>query len=936
MQAWHSLTVAQTEEKLNTSAQNGLSRKQAEDKIESDIRDGKKNRAPLYLKKPRRLLYYIFSPFASITYILYLAVAIFAFFKGEVFFGAWAIILLLSQGILLGVLNLRSVRAKQKTDLYSNPTVKVLRSGALKHTDSRNIAEGDVIIFSAGDIITCDARIIEACELVVDEFVFDTSDGKLIRRRVAKKPEKIYGSDTSVPMSDAQNIVLAGSVVISGSGRAIVVASAEDTLLSEHLNDGEMSGDTPRPLGISRLMSVVGKVSIFASLFILTVAVLGMFTLQQFDFYAIFLMAISSLLYISPTLVDVCGKFIFKSSADKLCKGTVIKKNKAFDMLTVVSDVLLLGRAGITDGELHPSSLFVSGRKLDNHIIETKPDRTHRLCEYIYTYLKVAQNGSIPQIDPYKKSLDSFITQMGYDKEGADLRLGSLYYLEDEDSMGAACAQSSGANIRIILALDEGVLCTCRYMSVGDMTVEIDENLRNRILGYIDECADAGEKLVFVLSEEIGESYRKGRNTVLEGIIAFEEHTVDRLGETLEQYREMGISVTALMADESAENIKYLAQSGLISSAADTKIAFGSHFRQNNIDITTGFGKYRAYLGFDMSEYSALIGFMRAEGRVVVSYGVEDRFNSLMTLTDTSVTCNNIEYDSEKYKDSFFESFSDEGEETSHISSQRSRVAADMLVERSGQSSGLERILNASDIASSAYINLSYYIKYLVLQMALVTTLVLLSALSGFVLINPLQISALYFAACILGLYCFANNLPKREILRQSKRGFIALPEALIKSSLPHVLARGISVILFFATALILTLCGVISKEGIAFSGFASVFVIGIIDMLSTGREYSENNSKKAKLKLLVLISAGIVALILASSAGLYIVDIITKGEYKGMLSLPNNIIGELYGGIFDVWSLILIPIFIVICLVIDFICDRISLRLNAKMRISK
>ena len=936
MEAWHSLTVGQTEEKLNTSARNGLSRKQAEDRIERDERDGKKNRAPLYLKKTRNPLYYIFSPFASITYILYLAIAMFAFLKGNVFFGAWAIILLFAQGILLGVLNLRSVKAKRKADLYSNPTVKVLRSGVLKHTDSRNIAEGDVIAFSAGDVITCDARLVDSLDLVVDEFMLDVSDGKLIRRRVSKNFQKLYGEDTVVPMSDAQNIVLAGSVVISGSGSAIAVSVAEDSLLSKHLCNGEMSGDTERPHGISRLMSVASRICAISSVFILAAVVLGMFTLRKLDFYAVFLMALSSLLYISPTLVDICSKYIFKSSADKLSKGTVIKKNKAFDILTGFSDVLLLGRAGITDGELHPSSLFLSGRRLDTQIIETKPDRTHRLCEYIYTYLKVAESRNIPQIDSYKQSLYQFVEHMGYDKEGADLRLGSLYYLEDEDSIGAACAQTSGANIRITLAFDEGVLCTCRYISVGDMTVEIDENLKERILGYIDECADAGEKLVFVLSEEIDESYHKGRNTVLEGIVAFEEHIVDHLGETLEQYREMGISVTALMADESAENIKYLVQAGLISSGSDTKIAFASHFRQNNKEITAGFGKYRAYIGFDISEYSALISFMRAEGRVVLSYGVEDRFNSLMTLTDVSVTCNNIEYDSEKYKDSFFESFSDEGAETSRISSQRSRIFADLLVERSGQRSGLERILNAYDIASSSYINLSYYLKYLALQTATLTALLFLSALSGIVLINSLQISALYLAICIIGLYCFANNEPKREILRQSKRGFVALPEALLKSGIPHILARYVSVILFFIAALILILCGVINKEGIAFSGFAAVFVVSIIDMLSACGEYSEKNTKKTKLKLLVLISAGVVALILASSAGLYVVDTVTKGEYRYMLSLPNNIIGELYGGIFDVWSLILIPAFILMCLVLDFICDRLSLRLKAKMKITK
>ncbi len=936
MEAWHSLTVNETETKLNTSAENGLSRKQAEDRIEQDARDGKKNRAPLYLKKPQKPLGYIFYPFASITYILYLSIAVFAFFKNEVYFGAWAIILLVAQGVFLGILNLCSIKSKQKTDLYSNPTVKVIRSGIVKYTDSRNIANGDVIVFSTGDIITCDARLVDSFDLVVDEFIFDTSDGKLIRRRIAKNSQKIYANDSSIPMSDAQNTVLAGSVVISGSGKAIATAVGEDTLLAHHLNNGEMTGDSQRPLGILRIMSVLGKISIFASIFILALTLLGMFTLQRFDFFTVFLMAISSLLYISPTLADVCSKYIFKSSVDKLSEGTVIKKNKAFDILTGFSDILLLGRAGLTDGELHVSSLFVSGRKLDTQTIETKPDRTHRLCDYIYTYLKVAESRSIPQIEAYKRSLEAFISQMGYDTEAADLRLKSLYYLENEDSIGTACAESSGSNIRITLSLDETALKSCRYLSVGDMTVEVDENIRNRILGYIDECSESGEKLIFVLSEEVGAAYYKGRNTVLEGIIALEEHIVEHLGETLEQYREMGISLTAFMADESAENIKYLVGAGIVSSPNDTRIAFASHFRQNEMDIISEFGKYRAYLGFDMSEYSELIVHMHSQGKVILSYGVEDKFNSLMTFTDTAVTCNSIEYDSEKYKDSFFESFPNSGGEMSHISSQRSRVAADVLVERSKKSGGLEGILHASDIASSAYINLSYYFKYLAMQTATLTTLVLLSALSGIILINPLQISALYLMACVLGLYCFAHNNPKREILRQTKRGFIALPEALIKSSLPHIFARSMGVVLFFIIALVLVLCGIVSKEGIALVVFVSAFVVCIYDMLNAEKEYSTSNSKKSKLNLLIIISAVAVVIMIALSAGLYIINIITKGEYRDLLELPNKIVGEFCGGIFDVWSLILIPIFVGACFALDIICDRFALRLKAKLKISK
>lgn len=933
MERWHSFSIEQIEEKLNTSASLGLSRAEAEARIDTEIRDGKKNRLPLYCKKRGNILSLIFSPFASITYVLYLTVALFAFFKGETYFGAWAIALLICQGVLLGILNLRSTRAKERADLYSNPTVKLLRSGVVKYTDSRNIAVGDVILLSAGDVIPSDARLIEDDALTVDEFLYDESNKKLLRRRTVKNSQKVYGSDTAVTLRDAQNIILAGSVIVSGSGRAIAVSVAEDVLLAAHLHNGEMAGDIKRPLGISKLLSWVHKICIFAAALLLTVTVIGMFTLRSQSFYTIFLLAISSMLYISAALVDIWSKAFFYIAADKLPEGVVIKYNKVFDILTGFSDILLLGRAGLTDGELHISSLFLAGRRLDTSMIEAKPDRTHRLCEYIYTYLKVIKNRENSQVREYASALDSFMTQVGYDREGADLRISSLYYIEEADS---AFAQTSGTNVRLSVTPNEKIILNCKHLRVGDMSVPIDVNLRDRIIHYIDECESAGDKLVFVVSEEVDGTHSKGENAILEGIISLEEHITEGLNEVLEKYKEMGVNLTVFMADESAESIKYLIQSGIISSETDNKIAFASSFTHHGYDITHNFGKYRAYLGFDMSEYCALVGHMRKEGRVVAAYGVEDVFNSVATLADTSATCNNIEYDSREYSESYFESYPDMGGETSSLATQRGRLSSGLLVKRTENGGGLSGIINAADISSSAYINLSYFLKYFSIQGAGLVSLVILSALSGFVLINPVQISFLYLFICVLGLCRFASNIPRNEMLRRQKRGYIALPEVMIKSSLPKIITRMCASLIFFIAALILALCGVISRDGISFSAFVSAFCVCIIDIIAVSREYSQGNTKKAKVSLLTLVSIIFVALILLSVVGLYLIDVIFKGEYAYLTRIPERVISVVYGGKVDLWALILIPVFVTVCIISDKLCDKFYLKVKNKIKKSK
>ena len=327
---------------------------------------------------------------------------------------------------------------------------------------------------------------------------------------------------------------------------------------------------------------------------------------------------------------------------------------------------------------------------------------------------------------------------------------------------------------------------------------------------------------------------------------------------------------------------------------------------------------------------------MRAEGKTVVSYGVEDKVNGVALLCDASATCNCIEYDSDEYKESYFERLPIEGNETSSQATQRGRLSSGLLVRRSDSDGGLQGILRAADISSSAYINLSYYLRYFSIQTMTVISLVVLSVLSGFTLIDPIQILAIYLFISVVGLYFFAGNSPRREMLRQSKRGYIALPEIMIKASLPNIITRACAGAIFFVVALVLTLLGVISREGIAFSAFVSLFAVSVIDMYATGREYSQRNVKKAKITLITIISIALVALIFTSAVGIYLIDLIFKGEYAYITRMPEKIVSVIYGGKVDLWALVLIPIFMLTCKILDKLCDKFYLKLKLKTKKSK
>ena len=929
MKRWHTVSVAEIEKQLNTSVLSGLSRADAEERLYRDEQRSKRYGLPMYCKKRKSVFAGIFAPFASITYILYLLIALFSFWGGDRSLGIWAIALLLCQGIALGIMNVIATRSKERADQYSSPTVNVQRSGEIRRTDSRNIATGDIISFSVGDIICCDARLIEDCELVVDEFIFDESDGKLIRRRVHKNSSRMYMSNTSVGITDAQNIILAGSVVQAGEGRAIAVATGNDCVLAEHLKNGEMTGDIPRPNGTSRLLSYTRTTCVFGSALLLLIVFVGMFTLRSVELSYVFLMAISGILCISASITDIFSKIIFAGAHSHYCCDAIIKNNKAFDTLTGVSNILLLDNAPITDGELHISSLFLTGRRLNASMIESKPDRAHRLCEYIYTYLKVIGQGNNTNIKPYKKGLETFIKSMGYDTEGADLRIKSLYYIEESDM---ALSNTSEYSVRIRLDLDSSVISRCSYISVGDVNAPIDKGLRERIVAYIDECESTGEKLIYVVSERInGDINSKGTNIVLEGIMAFEEHVSDSFMEACEQYRQMGIRLTSLMSDEAPETLKYLINAGIISSVTDKRIAFASEFRQSGRAITSDLGKYSAYLGFEMSEYVTLATSLRKQG-IVASIGVDDRYSTIMAICDTSATFNTLTYDTETHCESYYDNTDDLGLSTSANATQRGRIASSVLVSRKGRG-GLDGLLGAIDASSAAYINLAYFIRFAACLTVMISALVILSAFSGILLINPLQISALYMFFSVVGTYFFAHNIPRREMLRRSDRGYIAYPGALIASSLHKFIGRVCAAVIFFVAALILLMLGIVGRQGIAFSAFCGVYAISVFDMLHCGATYSEKNNKKAKIITAIIVFSILILLAVALLVGAHLLDIVSVGEYDWISKSIQAVLGDFYGGKLDAFAFMLILVFVLSCIVSDTVFAKYSRKINQKIK---
>ncbi|MEM3109036.1 MAG: cation-translocating P-type ATPase [Candidatus Bathyarchaeia archaeon] len=214
MASWHSLSVEEVLERLNSSM-DGLTDEEAAERLR---KYGPNELERVERPSPLRIFA---RQFTNILIIILLAATLFSILVGEAL-DAIAIIAIVVAATILGFSQeYRAEKAIEALKRMLSPTASVLRGSKEREILVREIVPGDIIILEAGDKVPADARIIEEYRLQVDEAPLTGESTP-----VQKEASTLEG-DLQIP--DMRNMVFAGTTVTDGKGRAVVVATGMNT-----------------------------------------------------------------------------------------------------------------------------------------------------------------------------------------------------------------------------------------------------------------------------------------------------------------------------------------------------------------------------------------------------------------------------------------------------------------------------------------------------------------------------------------------------------------------------------------------------------------------------------------------------------------------------------------------------------------------------------
>jgi P-type Ca2+ transporter type 2C len=274
-QAWHTQSVEEALNLLQTDSENGLTDSQV---IQRREQYGLNELEETGGRSPWEILW---DQFTNIMLVMLIAVAIVSaildlrsnnFPKDAI--AIFAIVVL--NGLLGYVQESRAEKALAALKKMSSPKVRVIRSGDIFEITSQELLPGDIMLLEAGVQVSADGRLLEAQSLQIREAAL-TGEAEAVNKQAVLQ----LAEDAS--LGDRLNMVFLGTEVIQGRGKVLVTGTGMQTELGKIAAMLQSVETEPTPL--QQRMTQLGNVLVSGSLILVAIVVVGGVISQGFKLF---------------------------------------------------------------------------------------------------------------------------------------------------------------------------------------------------------------------------------------------------------------------------------------------------------------------------------------------------------------------------------------------------------------------------------------------------------------------------------------------------------------------------------------------------------------------------------------------------------------------------------------------------------------------------
>ena len=483
--------------------------------------------------------------------------------------GAAILAVILINGVFSFVQEYRAERAIAALRRLLPTHVKVVRDGDLQTVPAAVLVPGDVILLEEGDNVPADCRLIEAAGVRVN---LSTITGESLAK--ARTP----GAVTDGRPLEARNLLLAGTALVSGQGRAVVYATGMRTEFGRIAHLTQTVGETGSPLQreIARLSKLV---AVFAS--VLGLVFFGIGLAIGLPFWENAMFAIGIIVANVPEGLLPTVTLSLAMATQRMAKRNALVRHLPSVETLGSTTVICSDKTGtLTENRMSVKQVYSSCLSAVTEDFAAVANDVHLLRNAGHCHnLKLSHmNGQSTWLgDPMEVALAEF--GRSRNDPGEVSLLGEIPFDSDRRRMSVVVAYD-GSRWLYCKGAPEVVLALCDRRDTGDGDAVLDEPGRACIAQAQDEMARQGLRVLgFAWRRLVEDEVPAEEGLVFSGMVGLRDPPRAEVPEAVERCRSAGIKVIMVTGDHPHTAVAIAREIGLVRDA-DPVVVHGQALRR--------------------------------------------------------------------------------------------------------------------------------------------------------------------------------------------------------------------------------------------------------------------------------------------------------------------------------------------------------------------
>jgi len=608
--AWHVRDAADVLAELESSRERGLSADEAARRLE---REGPNRIAETGGRSPLAM---VAAQFADFMIVVLLAAAVVSGALGETTDAIAILVILVLNAAIGATQEYRAQRAVESLREMAAPHARARREGQWRDVAAAELVPGDVVALEAGNVVGADLRLLEVAGLRIDEAPL-TGESQPVDKDAAPVAER------DVPLGDRVDMAYSGTLVTSGRGEGVVVATGMRTEIGSIAGLLQSGGSVKTPLQ-RRLARFGQRLALVVLLICALIFAAGL--LRGQEPLLMFLTAVSLAVAAIPEALPAVVTVSLALGARKMARRhALVRRLPAVETLGSVTYVCADKTGTLTQNRMRVAAAWAEGTRVDALPDgDSAPWAALARAFALNNDAEQPPGGEAPHGDPTEVALLEAAEAAGYARDEAERaapriaevafdsqrkRMTTVHDVRDRGGGGGALLLVKGA--------PEAVLPLCAEARDGDAFMAAERLAAGgyRVLAF----AERSLRDVAPDSESIAVTDHE-QDLHLLGLAALEDPPREEAAESVRLCVTAGITPVMITGDHPATAISIARRLGIVSE--DDEVVTGADLENMTAaELEARARTARVYARISPKQKLDIVRSLQANGEYVAMTG---------------------------------------------------------------------------------------------------------------------------------------------------------------------------------------------------------------------------------------------------------------------------------------------------------------------------